>query len=52
MCHNDLHNGNVMINKEGDLDLIFVDYDNAGYGYVVHIVCNILCTVILFETEL
>ena len=22
-----------MINKEGDMDLIFVDYDNAGYGY-------------------
>ena len=33
MCHNDLHNGNVMINEEGDLDLIFVDYDNAGYGW-------------------
>ena len=33
MCHNDLHNGNVMIKEEGDMDLIFVDYDNAGYGY-------------------
>ena len=34
MCHNDLHSENVMINEKGDMDLIFVDYDNAGYGYV------------------
>ena len=36
MCHNDVHPGNVMINKEGDFDpaqLVFIDYDNAGYGY-------------------
>ena len=36
MCHNDLHPGNMMVNKEGNFDptqLVFVDYDNAGYGY-------------------
>ena len=36
MCHNDLHPGNVMINKAGEMDpaeLVFIDYDNAGYGY-------------------
>ena len=41
ICHNDLHEGNIMI-KEGlfengtDVDpgtLIFVDYDNAAYGF-------------------
>jgi len=36
ICHNDLHRGNIMYNKEGKFDpdqLILVDYDNAAYGF-------------------
>jgi len=36
MCHNDLHPGNIMRNKNGEFDpneLIFVDFDNAAYGF-------------------
>jgi len=36
MCHNDLHPGNIMRNKDGDFDpneLIFVDFDQAAYGF-------------------
>ena len=35
-CHNDLHGGNIMFNKEGDFDpssLTFIDWDQAHYGY-------------------
>ena len=36
MCHNDIHRGNVMGNKEGELDpeeVVLVDFDAAQYGY-------------------
>ena len=36
MCHNDIHRGNVMRNKEGELDpeeVVLVDFDAAQYGY-------------------
>ena len=36
MCHNDIHRGNVMRNKDGDLDpeqVALVDFDAAQYGY-------------------
>ena len=36
ICHNDVHQGNVMRNKDGELQLdsiILVDFDQAGYGF-------------------
>ena len=36
MCHNDIHRGNVMRNKDGELnpdEIILVDFDAAQYGY-------------------
>ena len=36
MCHNDIHRGNLMRNKEGELDpeeVVLVDFDAAQYGY-------------------
>jgi len=36
MCHNDIHGGNVMRNREGELnpdEIILVDFDAAQYGY-------------------
>ena len=36
MCHNDIHRGNVMRNKEGELnpeEVVLVDFDAAQYGY-------------------
>ena len=36
MCHNNFWFGNVLINSEGEMDpaeLVFVNYDDAGYGY-------------------
>ena len=36
MCHNDMHRGNVMRNKDGELnpdEIILVDFDAAQYGY-------------------
>ena len=36
ICHNDVHLGNVMRNKDGELlldSIILVDYDQAGYGF-------------------
>lgn len=36
ICHNDVHQGNVMRNKDGEVQLdsiILVDFDQAGYGF-------------------
>ena len=36
ICHNDVHQGNVMRNKDGEIQLdsiILVDFDQAGYGF-------------------
>ena len=36
ICHNDIHRGNVMRNRDGELDpeeVILVDFDAAEYGY-------------------
>ena len=36
MCHNDIHRGNVLRNKGGELDpeeIALVDFDAAQYGY-------------------
>ena len=36
ICHNDVHLGNVMRNKDGELlldSIILVDFDQAGYGF-------------------
>ena len=36
MCHNDIHRGNVLRNKQGELDpeeIALVDFDAAQYGY-------------------
>ena len=48
ICHNDVHLGNVMRNKDGELQLdsiILVDFDKAGYGFrmwdIMHFLSNI-----------
>ena len=48
ICHNDVHQGNVMRNKDGELQLdsiILVDFDKAGYGFrmwdIMHFLSNI-----------
>ena len=36
ICHNDAHAGNIMRNKDGEVDydsIILVDFDQAGYGF-------------------
>ena len=36
ICHNDAHGGNIMRNKDGEVDydsIILVDFDQAGYGF-------------------
>ena len=45
ICHNDVHQGNVMRNKDGELQLdsiILVDFDQAGYGFRVWIIMYFL----------
>ena len=35
-CHNDLHGGNIMFNKEGDFNpdsLTLIDFDTSQYGF-------------------
>lgn len=49
-CHNDIHPGNVIINKDTQT-MKFIDFGSAGTNFVMYDIANMFCELCGFDSE-